>query len=174
MIMGSVAEDVVRSSSIPTVLCRSETPSSTWENIVVALDGQTGAEEILGDVLLLAPRVGATVHLLQVSLGIVPANCYRGVTFEVPPLEAPEYLNTIAARLKAAGVQAVTDHCSGMAAREIALVAKDLGAGLICMTTRGLPEEPPGLARSVAVDVIRHASCPVYVRRMAGSSCLRR
>ncbi len=171
MKMGSVAEDVVRSSTVPTVLCRKGTPSSTWDKILVALDGQPEAEEILEDVLLLAPRVGATVHLLQVSLGLVPADPYRGVSTEVPPAPKSDYLDTVGARLAGSGISVITDHCSGMAAKEIALVAEDLGAGLICMTTRGLPEEPPGLSRSVAAEVIRQAPCPVYVRRMSQSSC---
>jgi len=167
--MGSVAEDVVRSSSIPSILCRRGTPSPAWNRIVVALDGQPEAEGILEDVLLLAPRVGATVHLLQVHLTAVPANSYRGVTFGDVPAESSTYLDTVADRLAAAGVRVVTDHGSGLAAKEIVLIATDLGADLICTTTRGLPEESPGLGRSVTAEVIRNAPCPVYVRRMHGS-----
>jgi nucleotide-binding universal stress UspA family protein len=37
------------------------------------------------------------------------------------------------------------------------------------MTTRGFPEEPPGISRSIAAEVIRQAPCPVYVRRITGT-----
>lgn len=171
--IGSVAEDVVRSSKVPTVLCRKGTPAATWDRIVVALDGMPEAEGILEDVELLAPRLNATVHLLQVGLSRVPANSFRGVRFDVPDSPPTAYLDTVAARLMKAGIRVVTEHGSGFAAKEIVLISKDLGAGLICMTTRGLPEEPTGIGRSVAAEVIRQASCPVYVRHRSGAACNR-
>jgi nucleotide-binding universal stress UspA family protein len=145
VLMGSVAEEVVRSSSVPVLLCRMGSNVPAWEHIVVALNGLTEGEEVLDDALVLARRLGSTVHLLKVGLNLLWSNAYRGVAFEIPPDSSPSYLEDIAARFR--------------------------GAGLICMMTHGRPEEMPGLDRSVAAEVIRHAPCPVYVRRMTRSSC---
>ena len=68
VVMGSVAEEVVRTSPVPALLCKSGTRIGAWERIVVALDGTPGSEEVLGDVVRLARSLPATVHLLQVGL----------------------------------------------------------------------------------------------------------
>jgi nucleotide-binding universal stress UspA family protein len=171
VMMGSVAEAVVRSSIVPTLLCRTGTSASTWDHIVVALDGMAGAEEVLDDVRRLARRLNSTVHLVRVGLNLLRSNAYRGVHLEVPVEESSSYLEDVAAKLMAEGIRITTDQRSGRAAAEIAQFARDVDAGLICMTTQGRHEELPGLDRSVAAEVIRQAPCPVYVRRMTGSAC---
>jgi nucleotide-binding universal stress UspA family protein len=171
VMMGSVAEEVVRKSTIPTLLCRMGASALTWDQIVVALDGMPGAEEVLDDVVFLAKRLGATVHLLKVGLNLLRSNGYRGVPLEDPEQEPTCYLENVAERLVAEGIRVVTDRRSGLAATEIAMFAQEIEAGLICMTTEGRPEEMPGLNRSVAAEVIRQSPCPVYIRRMTHSSC---
>src|SRR5579862_1689 len=171
VLMGSVAEEVVRRSTVPTLLCRMGTFAPNWERIVVALSGLAGAEEVLEDVVGLARRLGASVHLLTVGLNLLRSNSYRGVSFEVPEDESSTYLDSVASRLLAAGIRVTADRRSGFAADQIACFAKELEAGLICMTTEGRPEEMPGLDHSVAAEVIRQAPCPVYVRRMSAASC---
>ncbi len=166
VVMGSVAEEVVRSSPVPTLLCKSGNRIGAWDRIVVALDGTPGSEEVLGDVVRLARSIPSTIHLLQVGLGLLLSDGYRGVPFHYPAGE-PAYLETVAARLLSQGVNVVPERRHGMAAVEIASLAEELDAGLICMTTEGRPEALPGMDRSVAAEVIRSAPCPVYVRRMS-------
>jgi nucleotide-binding universal stress UspA family protein len=166
VVMGSVAEEVVRTSPVPALLCKSGTRIGAWERIVVALDGTPGSEEVLGDVVRLARSLPATVHLLQVGLGLLLSDGYRGVPFHYPP-NSPAYLEAVAARLQSQGVTAEPERRQGMAGVEIASLARELDAGLICMTTEGRPEQIPGMDRSVAAEVIRGAPCPVYVRRMS-------
>jgi nucleotide-binding universal stress UspA family protein len=166
VVMGSVAEEVVRSSPVPTLLCKSGVRIGAWDRIVVALDGTPGSEEVLGDVVRLARSLPASVHLLQVGLGLLLSDGYRGVPFHYPAAQRG-YLETVAARLLAQGVPAVPERRQGMAGIEIASLAAELDAGLICMTTEGRPEQLPGMDRSVAAEVIRSAPCPVYVRRMS-------
>jgi nucleotide-binding universal stress UspA family protein len=167
VVMGSVAEEVVRTSPVPTLLCKSGTRTGPWDRIVVALDGTPGSEEVLGDVVRLARSLQSTVHLLQVGLGLLLSDGYRGVAFRYTSDVPPSYLETVAARLSTQGVTAVPERRQGMAGVEIAALARQLDAGLICMTTEGRPEELPGMDRSVAAAVIRSAPCPVYVRRMS-------
>jgi nucleotide-binding universal stress UspA family protein len=169
VMMGSVAEEVVRSSPIPVLLCKGGTPMGNWERIVVALDGTPGSEEILADVVRLARSVGAQVHLLRVGLPLLTAGGYRGSRYEFPAQDTTSYLASVADRLVKQGVTAVVEKREGIAGVEIPLLARELDAGLICMTTEGRPEQSPGLDRSVAAEVIRSAPCVVYVRRMIGA-----
>jgi len=150
VLMGSVAEEVVRSSPIPTLLCKSRDRAGNWERIVVALDGTPGSEEILADAVRLARTLGSTLHLLQVGLSLLRTDSYRGVSFHTAEEDPTAYLDETAARLMAE--------------------AQQLEAGLICMATEGRPEIIPGLTRSVAAEVIQSAPCPVYVRRMGAGS----
>lgn len=166
VLMGSVAEEVMRSSPVPSLLCRGGARVGVWDRMVVALDGTPGSEEILVDVVPLAKRLGAVVHLLHVGLGLLWSDGYRGSKHSVPKHHPKAHLEEIAARLNVEGVQAVPEHREGMAGPEILELARNLEAGLICMATEGRPEEVPGLDRSIAAEVIRGAPCPVYVRRM--------
>jgi nucleotide-binding universal stress UspA family protein len=169
VVIGSVAEEVVRSSPIPVLLCKDGTRMGNWERIVVALDGTPGSEEILADVARLARNVGAQVHLLRVGLPLLTTGGYRGSKYEFPAQDTTSYLASIADLLAKQGVTAVVERREGMAGVEIPQLAGELDAGLICMTTEGRPELSPGLDRSVAAEVIRSAPCVVYVRRMSGA-----
>lgn len=168
--LGSTAEEVVRSSPVPILMSRSGTWNGGWDPILVALDGTARSEEILPDVVRLARVQGATVHLLQVGLGLLMSDSYRGVAFDMTPELSTSYLDRMAAELKAKGVSAIPEHRSGQASVEIAHLARELGAGLICMATGGKPDELPGMERSVTAKVIRNAPCPVFVRRMSQPS----
>lgn len=165
--MGSVAEEVIRSSPVPVLLCRAGTWNSGWDPILVALDGTARSEEILQDVVRIARVQNSKVHLLQVGLGLLMSDSYRGVTFDMTPVPSTSYLERTAADLKAKGVNAIPEHRSGQAASEISHMAQELGAGLICMATGGMPDALPGMERSVTAKVVRNAPCPVFVRRMS-------
>jgi nucleotide-binding universal stress UspA family protein len=167
VLLGSVSEEVVRSSSVPVLLCRANSRIGNWERIVVALDGTPGSEEILDDVVKLARGLPATVHLLRVGLSLLTSDGYRGLGYQYPTTDTMPYLNQVAARLISQGVSAIPETREGMPGVEIGLLAQELDAGLICMTTEGRPERVPGLDRSVAAEVIQRAPCPVYVRPMA-------
>jgi nucleotide-binding universal stress UspA family protein len=167
--MGSVAEEVVRTSRVPVLLARPDVRVGSWDTILVALDGSPGAEEVLGDVAQLALAVRADVHLVRVNLSLMMVNSYRGVTFESAKADTLGYLNGVADQLRDQGISVTAENFEGRPGVEIPLAAKSVGAGLICMTTHGRPEEVPGLGRSVAFDVIRNAPCPVYVRHIVSA-----
>lgn len=167
VLMGSVAEEVVRSSTVPTLLYKTGARLGHWEQIVVALDGTPGAEEVLDDAVRLARETSATLHLLQVSLGLLRCDGYRGVGFQMPVHDPCSYLDRVAAKLLVQGVSVNQHWREGMPGAEISSFARQLDAGLICMTTEGRPELLPGLDRSVAAEVIRSGPCPVYVRKMS-------
>jgi nucleotide-binding universal stress UspA family protein len=168
VLMGSVAEEVVRTSPIPTLLCRNGARMGDWGRIVVALDGTPGSEEILGDAAKLARSLHATLYLVRVGLSLLHSDGYRGVSYAHRSEEREPYLENIAIQLITQGIPAIAEECEGMPGVEIPRVARRLDAGLICMTTEGRPEVVPGMDRSIAAEVIRTAPCPVYVRHMAG------
>jgi nucleotide-binding universal stress UspA family protein len=167
--MGSVAEEVVRTSRVPVLLARPHVRVGSWDRILVALDGTPGAEEVLGDVARLARALQAQVHLVRVNLSLMMVNSYRGVTFDSAKADTLGYLNGVADQLRDQGITATAENFEGRPGVEIPLAAKSIDAGLICMTTHGRPEEVPGLGKSVACEVIRSAPCPVYVRHMASA-----
>jgi len=150
VLMGSVAEEVVRSSPVPTLLCRKGSCIGDWGRIVVALDGTPGSEEVLGDAVRLGRSLHATLHLVTVGLSLLRSDRYRGVHFEYPGEDSTPYLEEVAIRLISQGVPAIAERREGMAGVEIPRLARDVEAGLICMTTEGRPEQVPGLDRSVA------------------------
>lgn len=172
ILLGSVAEEVVRSSRVPALLCKAGSRMGDWGRIVVALDGTPGSEEILDDAVRLARSLHATLYLVTVGLSLLTTDGYRGVRFDQRPEEA-SYIEGVALRLIAQGVPAITERREGIPAAEILRLARELDAGLICMATEGRPELVPGLDRSIAAEVIRGAPCPVYVRHMSGTPGVR-
>ena len=166
VLMGSVAEAVVRKSSVPVVLCRPDSRVGDWKRIVVALDGTPGAEEILEHALALANRFQSTLHLVRVGLPLVCSDGFRGRGYEFSKTDSLPYLQSIRERLASERVMTVAESRDGMAGSEIVALADELGAGLICMTTHGREEPLPGMGRSVAAEVIENAPCPVLILKM--------
>jgi nucleotide-binding universal stress UspA family protein len=165
--MGSVAEEVVRHSTIPLVLNRPDTKIGDWKRIVVALDGSAISERILDEATRLARLLQATLHIVRVSLPLLPT---ADMFFEPMPsaAEDPEpYLEEICTRLAGRGIFAVPVLREGFAGVEIGEYASEISAGLIAMMTEGRSGFPRLLSGSVAEEVLRSAPCPVLVRRWA-------
>jgi nucleotide-binding universal stress UspA family protein len=174
IIMGSVAEEVVRTSPVPVLLARPDCRIGSWDSIVVALDGTPGGEEILTDVVRLARAIKAVVHLVRVNRPLRVEDDYAAVPLDFPKPDTVSYLNQIACRLQEQGIQTAVEPIQGEPGPEISRVARSLGAGLICMTTEGRPASAPGGGNSVAAEVMRTSPCALYVRHMAGARGLRR
>src|SRR6185436_13884845 len=157
--LGSVAEEVVRSSPIPVLLSKEGDRIGSWERIIVAVDGTSGSEEVLEDAVRIARQVDGEIHLLHVGLPLLLADGYHGTHFEFPHTHPNRHLRELVDRLEAQGVHALLQEREGIAAAEIPKLAAELRAGLICMTTEGKAETVPGLERSVTNEVIRKAPC---------------
>jgi nucleotide-binding universal stress UspA family protein len=168
ILMGSVAEEVVRTSRVPVLLARPDCRIGSWESMVVALDGTPGGEEILTDVVRLARALKAAVHLVRVNRPKRIDDEYAAVPDDFPRADTVSYLNQIACRLQEQGLKAVVEAIQGEPGPEISRLARSLRAGLICMSTEGR------VGNSVAAEVVRTAPCAVYVRHMAGIRGLRR
>jgi nucleotide-binding universal stress UspA family protein len=166
-LMGSVTVEVLRQSTIPLVLNRPDTKIGDWKRIVVALDGSVISEGILDEAIRLSLQLQATLHIVRVSLPLLPTT---DLYFQAIPsaVEDPEpYLEGICIRLARRGILAVPVLREGFAGAEIVRYAAEIGAGLIAMMTEGKSGLPRLLSGSVAEEVLRSAPCPVLIRRWA-------
>ena len=162
LVMGSVAESLVRSSSTPLVINRPGSRIGDWKRIVVPLDGSPEAEAVLDDVTDLARRTRSELHLFHVSevLAAAPGVEYGYSAVVLPDMKP--YLKKIADRLKGLGV--VTETRFGSPGADIAKYAEEVDAGLIAVTTHGRSGLRRVLMGSVAEHLLRKAPCAVFVK----------
>jgi nucleotide-binding universal stress UspA family protein len=154
-LMGSVTEEVLRQGEFPLLISRPSSRRGDWKRFLVALDGSRAAEEILDEALPLARRLGSTVYLLSV---VEPE---KGETEE----STRAYLEGACAKAEAERVRAMPVLRRGRPGGEIVKAAREADAGLICLTSHGRTGLARLLTGSVAETVLRHAPCPVLVRR---------
>ncbi len=187
--LGSVADEVIRHVTRPVLLIRpgEAEPDLGAEPrlnpVLVSLDGTPLAEHILAHAVELAGlSPGAELVLMRAISGVAPAEATpdtpeaqreaRGLLSRLQEMqahvrrEADDYLEKVAAPLRARGVKIRTAvMVEDQPAEAILREAKEIGAGLIALETRGRA----GLSRfflgSVADKVIRAAPIPVLVHR---------
>ncbi len=178
LLLGSVAEAVVRATSRPVLLVRSlETAGAralraagACRRILVPLDGSPAAETIIPLVLEIAGPRDAEVVLLR-ALELLAPQALEGSRhvvvddLEARRAEAEAYLAAIVAELAARGVRATARVRPGDPGPTIAAAVGETGADLVAMTTHGRS----GLSRvvfgSIAESVLRRAEVPVLVMR---------
>jgi nucleotide-binding universal stress UspA family protein len=167
LLMGSVAEEVVRHATIPIIVSRPGCRMAGWSH-VVTLDGSVQAEAVLDDIVPLSRLLGATLHFLQVE----PDGPRLGLHPEAKrawDVVARNYLEQLAAQARARAVSVVVEVRRGRPDLEILRYAAEVRAGLVAMATHGRTGFPRAILGSVAEAVLRKVSCPVMLRRMNGS-----
>lgn len=165
VLFGSIAEEVVRRSTVPVLLARPGTPVGDWKRIVVALDGSERAESILPDAAAIATLLDGTLLVTRVvaPVLVMPESPDRASRLEVEDVRP--YLARVCEQLAAQGVKALPAALEGEPATALLRYAREIGAGLICMTTHGRTGLARLLSGSVAEAVIRDAPTPVLVHR---------
>ena len=156
-----------------------------YEHLLVALDGSAAAERVLGHAEALAGAFGSRITLVRAMLApetllAQTASPGPGVGDVAPAMDptpilkadheaATEYLDGVAARLRARDLRVDVEHPEGNAADVIVERSRALAVDLILMTTHGRS----GLGRvvfgSVADSVLRHAQCPVLLERVTST-----
>jgi nucleotide-binding universal stress UspA family protein len=141
------------------------------KRVLVALDGSPSAEAVMRFLLEIAEALDMTVLLLRV-LEPIPAMAIEGTTnftsgdnVEMRHYDAEEYLAPLAARLRGQGVAATCQVRRGRPAEQILAVARESHADLIAMATHGRTGFGRLLFGSVAEEVLRRASVPVFMIR---------
>ena len=148
--------------------------------LLAPVDGSPGAAQALGEAVGLARRTGAAVVLVRV----IPPPEYFGfdpllaTTLGAHPhgdqqaqvlAAAEEYVNELARRLRAHGIDITPKVMVGLPAERIVAAAEQLDADVIVMSTHAYPAPVRSLLGSTAAEVVRAARRPVLlVRRTVG------
>lgn len=176
VLLGSVADKLVRSSPAPVYLVRaSETPREpVFDRILIPLDGSELSRAALEPAQALARATGASLLLVRVptvpgyttvipeNAGMIPA------LLREETLHAGDYLEGLAQPLRDAGLSVDTEAAvvmAGTVAEGLLAAARQHAAGLIMMTTHGRSGIGRWLFGSVADGIVRHAEVPVWLIR---------
>jgi nucleotide-binding universal stress UspA family protein len=136
-----------------------------YTSILVPLDGSTLAENILNEIEELALLLNAKLNLICVSKayvlpGVDPTDAQVRVVNT-----ANEYLESIAERLSAKGLDVDIHTPYGSPADKLLEVCKRRDIDLIAMSTHGRSGIGRWLLGSVAEKVVRHSEIPVLLLR---------
>jgi len=165
--LGSVTEAVLRHADAPLLTCRPGSKGGIGGRIVVALDGSERAEAILPEAVELARTSGTSLDIVGVVFPMVTTAGVGDFPAILQVEDPAPYLERICGRLRSGGADARPVRLEGRAAFELLSYAEKTGAALLCMTTHGRSGAARVLMGSIAEEVVRHASCPVLVRRRA-------
>ena len=133
--------------------------------IVVGYDGSEHSDRALERAIALAHE-GAELIVVSAA-GLTRAGGMAGAV-EVDPGEAEqarESLDKAQAKMQEKGINARTVEAHGDPADMIVQQAKEAGAELIAVGTRGLNAAQRALLGSVSTKVVHHAECDVLVVR---------
>lgn len=177
LLLGSVAEAVVRAAPVPVLMIRGQSAWKPWATgkILVPLDRSQTSEAILPVVERLAGPRDLMISLLEVIEPIPSAvKAETPLGFEdmvsLRREDAERYLAKAAEPLREKGLRVEWAVQHGMPAERIAAAAAQESVDLIAMATHGRS----GLGRlffgSVAEGVLRSAAMPVLVFKAAETS----
>ena len=152
-VQGSVADRVLRASTLPVVLLRAGAHEvSQLRTLLVPIDGTADGAVALSAAAPLARACNA--HLLVVHAVEALTN-------------GASYPEAIAARLRGLGLDAEGRVVNGRPADVVASVADEAGADLIVMSTHARSGPIRTLLGSVADEVVRRSQRPVLLVRRA-------
>lgn len=135
------------------------------QSILIPLDGSTQAELALPYGQALARKTGARVRLVQAAWADRPADEHWAETQVAVVREANEYLATVAARLRAEGLEVSTAVPYGGAAEAILDQVSGVDADLVVMATHGRSGLGRWVYGSVAESVLARSHVPVLLVR---------
>lgn len=134
--------------------------------VLLATDGSPDATLAAESAIELCERTGSELHVVHVG-EYVPA--YFAYTEEEPAelqRNAQSLLDEQAERIRAAGGTIAGAHLRlGHPAEQIIALGEEIGAGVIVVGSRGLGTLRRAVLGSVSENVVRYASCPVFVVR---------
>ncbi|RMF65635.1 MAG: universal stress protein [Bacteroidetes bacterium] len=178
LLLGSVAEEVVRLAPMPVLTVRETVPSRLIRSVLVPVDFSHHAGEALLYAKELAARFGARIDVLHVIEEAVYPAFYNAAVYSVYDIQ-PEIENEALRHLKGLCAKTlgvckdVTVHVRvGHAASEIVHHAEEQETDLIVMATHGLTGLAHLLIGSVTENVVRRAPCPVFAVKSFGKSLI--
>lgn len=180
VLLGGVADRVVRHVSKPVLLVRPHASGITWKGepllrrMLVPLDGSALAESMLDHAVTLATPGETEIVLFQVVIPVgLAANAYvtDGIYFDWDDTQrrqttAGGYLERVAKELRANGfATTVRVIVEGRVAGAILDAAEQGNADLIAMATHGRGRAAQAVLGSVADRVLRAAKLPLLIFR---------
>lgn len=184
--LGSVADELVRSLTVPLLLNRpgdealdllDSAHERACQRILIPLDGSTLAEAALEPAVALGALFGAEYTLLQAidppMLGYALTAHAAGIdpaALEVWRGEALAYLRHVAGRLRARGLRVATEVVFGHAPLAITDYTRSHEIDLVALATHGRGGVTRVLLGSVADALVRSSNAPVLVSRPMASS----
>lgn len=170
-IYGSVADEVIRRASVPILLIPVDCEES-WQDdqvrpVLLPLDGSMLAEQAVKPASDLARVLGAPLLLVR----IVDQFVYMGTSPRSPAdetsltSEEQNYLESVAANLRAEGHHVAVRTAVGRPAVRIAAIAMEDDVSAIALATHGRSGMSRLLMGSVATSILQRALVPVLVVR---------
>jgi nucleotide-binding universal stress UspA family protein len=184
LLMGSVAEKVVRSAPCPVLTLhtlpeRAGSHGLDVRRILVPTDFSDPSDAALGYARVMARRLGANVHLLHVLEDVTPKGALGSEVFiaESPSIRTARLTDArerLARRLSENDrirfhASAEVVFATGSPAKTIANYAGDNGYDLIMIGTHGRKGLGHLIMGSVAEEVVRTAVCPVMTTHAVGT-----
>jgi len=177
--LGSIADKLVRTLSVPVLLARPKEPAApldlrreaTLKHILLALDGTAEAERILAPALAIGKAMNADYTLVRAirpgGYSISLPNTIAQKIDERQGRIAADYLETAAGRLRAEGA-VVRSHVSfaDQPATAILEEAASASADLIALETHGRGGLSRFVLGSVTDKVVRGSLLPVLLCRL--------
>jgi nucleotide-binding universal stress UspA family protein len=169
MLMGSVAEDVVRASPCPVLTIRGaseEPPSTRISRILVPVDFSDGSNLAVAHARDLALTYGARIDLLHVVEEVLYPSTYGVEPVELPTDEVVANVENALAGLarEEIGIEhVVVEARVGYAPATIREYADERESDLIVIATHGRSGLDRVLMGSVTENVVRRATQPVFV-----------
>jgi len=177
LVLGSVAEEVVRKAPCPVVTVgRGATAPEDLEGgtLLVPVDFSEHRFRVMAHAREIAPVYGMDLTLLHVvevtglpdAYGVYGSPPDPGVLSD----RAEKVLDVEAESLRTKGIEVTLDVRGGHPAAEILDVAEECGAAFITIATHGRTGLERMLMGSVAEKVLRQAPCPVFAVKSFGRS----
>ncbi len=181
LMMGSVAEEVVRMSTCPVLTVReTASPLAPINQILVPLDFSGFSSQALTTARSIAFDMGATIRVLHVIEEVIHPSFYvtgqTALSSWYPEIEATSVkeMQNLAAQAGGPEVPLEFHVKEGRAAVDIVSFAKRNAIQLIVMASHGLTGIEHFFLGSVTEKVVRLAPCPVLVIKSFGTRALSR
>ena len=175
-LLGSVAEEVVRTAPCPVLTLRDQGEDPALQevgDIVVPVDLSEPSRQTLTAAKELAAIYGARIHLVHVVAAPFYPTFYSGFAgafdYSFPNLavQLSEALTDWYTTTDGPTIDFDVKILEGQPAQEITEYAQKTGAGLIVLATHGTTGWEHALLGSVSEKVVRMADCPVLTLRFA-------
>lgn len=176
LLIGSVAEDVVRTVQCPTLTVREEAsvpPGQAVRRILVPMDFSESSRLALDHAKELAMTYGAEIHLLHVVEEIAMPAAYgmEPISFAVPDIiQSSEKALAEIAEDDIGYEHVQVQSVAGYPATTILDYIDENDVDLVAIATHGRTGLDRLLLGSVAEKVVRRAACPVFTVKTFGKA----